>query len=287
VLTTSAEHKAILHPVQALGSKARIIAPDPAGRANPDDVRTAMGGISLASFMLVNNELGSVNDVPELAKRCHDAGSLIHCDAVQAPVSMQLDVNRLGVDLLTLSAHKMGGPKGAGLLFVSSGVPFSASMPGGGQEQERRGGTENVAGIVGFATALGLMVERLTERRGHLRELNRRMRSELAEHLGEAIRFNTPETDAAPHILNVGLPGLSSVQASEMVVLGMDLDGVGVSAGSACASGVVTPSHVLESIGRSGDGAVRFSFGANTTVAEISRATLVLGKVIGRVKSSA
>jgi cysteine desulfurase len=283
ILTGAAEHDAILRPVQRLGGL--VLEPDAAGRADPESVRKAVQGFSMVSFMLVNNELGSINDIQALAEVGHSSGALVHCDAVQAPAAMSLDVDALGVDLMTLSGHKLGGPKGIGVLYVRSGTDWAPPMQGGGQERNRRGGTENVPGIVGFATALGLQVQGLSGRAARLRDLNDALRAALLEGLGERIVFNSPAAGSAPHILNVGFPGIAPVEGSEMVVLGLDLEGVQVSAGAACSSGVVNPSHVLSSIGRGGDAAVRFSMGYATDEDEIARAAEATARVLQRVGS--
>ncbi|MFT5514122.1 MAG: cysteine desulfurase [Rhodothermales bacterium] len=289
VVTSTAEHAAILAPVEALekrGHRVSRVQPDADGRVAPALVAKSMENDGLASVMLVNNELGTINPVRAVADLCHEMGARIHCDAIQGPAFLNLDVDDLGVDLLSLSAHKVGGPKGTGILYVRSGCPLNALSTAGGQERDRRGGTENVAGIVGMAAALTWQSLYGASHRKKMARLNARLRAGLLALLGDRIVINSPSEGCAPHILSVGVSGVPPQTGGEMLILGMDLEGVQVSAGSACSSGALSPSHVLTAIGRDQDSAVRFSIGWGTTEADIDYAIDAAAKVITRVRAS-
>ncbi|MEO0558486.1 MAG: cysteine desulfurase family protein [Bacteroidota bacterium] len=299
LVTSAAEHEAVRQPAHRLlaeGHPVTILAPSSTGAVAAEDVsRAVTDDTGLVSLMLVNNEVGTITPLAEIAAVAHAAGALVHTDAVQAASSMPLDVNALGVDLLSLSGHKIYGPKGVGVLFVRAGTPFDALVSGGGQERKRRGGTENVASIVGLAKALTLAA---SERESHA-EATRTRQLELATALrgafGEAVRFNTPlegfsqrAASTAPHILNVSFhPGAHGPLDGEMLLAGLDLAGVYVSAGSACSSGALEPSPVLKAMGVDRDTAsatVRFSLGRGTTADELAEAIQALVPLVRRMR---
>ena len=300
LVTSVVEHHAVLAPAERradAGHDVAILAPGPGGAPTAEDVARAAGDATgLVSVMLVNNETGAVADVPGIARAAHAAGALVHTDAVQAPGVLPVDVNDLGVDLLTVSAHKLGGPKGSGALFVRSGTPLGAVIAGGAQERRRRGGTENVAGAVGLSEALALAVaERETEapRSAALRDrLLARLRGALRDlGQGERLVVHTPGLDgaagrAAPHILSVSVrPGAGPVDG-EMLLLGLDLAGVAVSSGSACTSGALEPSHVLLALGvprETAAATVRFSLGRTTTAADVDAGADALAAHLARL----
>ena len=208
LVTSAAEHHAVLRTAEALatdGHAVAVLPTDGAGRLDPAAVAAAVTDrTGLASAMWVNNETGAVNDVAGLAAAAHGGGALFHTDAVQAAGLFALDVDAVGADLLSVSAHKVGGPTGVGALYVRAGTPFGAAQTGGSQERGRRGGTENVAAVVGFATALALAE---AERAGHaarLGALRDRLRARVVAALPDA-RVNTPG-GAAPHVLSVSFP---------------------------------------------------------------------------------
>ena len=297
LVTTDAEHEAVRQPALALaadGHPVTVLAPGSTGSATARDVADAITAeTGLVSIMLVNNELGTVSPVAEIAAVARAAGALVHTDAVQAAGLYSLDVDALGVDLLTVTAHKVGGPVGAGALFVRSGTPFEALVAGGSQERGRRGGTENVAAIVGFACALALAEAERETHAARLGGLQQRLAGRLRAAFGDGIRFNTPlmgfaETGAetSPHILNVSFrPAHGEPLDGQMLLVGLDLDGVYVSAGSACTSGALEPSHVLLAMGldRETAGAtLRFSLGRTTTEADIDAAADAVERVVAR-----
>ena len=222
---------------------------------------------ALLSVMLANNETGAVQPVKQAAEIIHSAGGLLHVDAIQAFGKIPFDINEMGVDLVTLSAHKIGGPKGAGAVVLAEGVQgFEPLLRGGGQEKGRRAGTENVAGITGFGAAAKAAMGALESDAIRLESLRNRLESGLRKTPG-AIVFS----DDVPRLPNTTLftvPGLKA----ETAVIGFDLAGVAVSSGSACSSGKVQPSHVLKAMGfgpKTAQGAVRLSLGWSTSDADI------------------
>ena len=299
LVTVAAEHHAVLAPAEALaaaGHPVACLAPDASGSVSAAQVAEAVTAeTGLVSVMLVNNEVGTVAPVAEIAAAAHAAGALCHTDAVQAAGLLSLDVDRLGVDLMSVSSHKAGGPKGAGALFVRAGTPFEALVAGGAQERRRRGGTENVAALVGFARALALAEAERAAHAARLGALQARLAGQLREAFGEALRFNTPLAGfaeapvlVAPHILNVSFRAAAPLDG-QMLLVGLDMEGVHVSSGSACTSGALEPSHVLLAMGvdRETAGAtVRYSLGRDTTEADVDAAVEATRRVVVRMRSS-
>ena len=294
LVTSAVEHHAVLHTARALADEGHAVAvlpPDAGGRLAAEAVRQALTDqTGLVSAMLVNNETGAVGDVPALADAAHAGGAVLHTDAVQAAGLLALDVDALGADLLSLSAHKVGGPQGVGALYVRSGTPFSAVQTGGAQERGRRGGTENVAGVVGFATALALAEAERAETAARLAALRDALRQRLAAAFGDRLVMNTPEA-SAPHIVNVSLrPGPAGPLDGEMLLAALDLEGVAASAGSACASGALEPSHVLLALGverAAAAATVRFSLGRTTGAADVAGAADALVRIVSRLDAAA
>jgi cysteine desulfurase len=217
----------------------------------------------LVSLMLANNETGVIQPVAEAAARVHAAGGLLHVDAVQGPGRIACDFAALGADLMTLSAHKLGGPQGVGALIRRDGLPLDPLITGGGQERGARGGTENVAGIAGFGAAAEAARASLAAEAGRMRALRDRLEAGLAAIAPEAVVFGAG-TGRLPNTTLFGVPGLKA----ETTVIAFDLEGVAVSSGAACSSGKVTPSHVLAAMGVAPDlarSAVRVSLGYSTS----------------------
>jgi cysteine desulfurase len=234
---------------------------------------------ALVSVMLANNETGAVQPVAEASEIVHAAGGLLHVDAIQAFGKIPSDINVMGADLVTLSAHKIGGPKGVGAVVLAEGVlGFEPLLRGGGQELGRRAGTENVAGIAGFGAAVKAAMESRDSDAVRLESLRNRLEEGLRDTI-DAIVF----ADDAPRLPNTTLftvPGLKA----ETAVIGFDLAGVAVSSGSACSSGKVQPSHVLEAMGfgpELAQGAVRLSLGWSTSDADIDRCLKAWRKLSG------
>jgi cysteine desulfurase len=238
---------------------------------------------ALVSIMLANNEIGTLQPLAEIAAAAHAAGALVHTDAVATAGYLNLDLLRLEVDLLSLSAHKFNGPKGTGVLFVRRGTPLVAQIVGGGQEHGLRAGTENLAGVAGLARALTLA-------HAHRAEDVARV-SGLRDRLADAIRAAVPDAvmlgasvARVPHILSVGFPGLRS----DALLMALDLEGVSASAGSACAAGSLEPSHVVAALGvppEIATSVLRFSLGRSTTGADIEGAAAVVGHVVERMRA--
>ncbi|MEZ5827830.1 MAG: cysteine desulfurase family protein [Hyphomicrobiales bacterium] len=238
----------------------------------------------LVSLMLANNETGALQPVTEAAEIVHDAGGLLHSDAVQAVGRVPLDIRALGADMVTLSAHKIGGPKGIGALVLREGATVEPLIKGGGQERRRRAGTENVPGIVGFGVAAALAAQDLAtmDRIAALRDA-----------LEEGVRASAPNAV----ILSAGVPRLPNTSCiavpgakAETLVIGLDLAGVAVSAGSACSSGKVEASHVLAAMGLSPElahGAIRVSLGFATENTDIQRFQGAFGDLVKRLKANA
>jgi cysteine desulfurase len=232
---------------------------------------------ALVSVMRVNNETGVIQPVADVTRIAHAHGALVHCDAVQAAGRIPLEVDQLGIDLLTLSAHKLGGPHGVGALVVRDGIPIAPVLRGGGQEQRRRAGTENVAGIAGFGAAARLAREGMeahsTLAPSTLAELRDDLERRLVRAAQEAGKPAVLYGRAAPRVTNtacVSMPGVTS----ETQIMTMDLAGIAVSAGAACSSGKVKASHVLTAMGVPADqaaSAIRVSLGWGTTLNDIDR----------------
>jgi len=238
----------------------------------------------LVSLMLANNETGAIQPVAEAVRLAHARGALLHCDAVQAAGKVPVAKAALGADLLTLSAHKLGGPQGVGALAVSGRVPLKALQTGGGQERGRRAGTENLAGIVGFGAACRLAAERLGDYAGVAR-LRDRAQERLAAIAPEAPIY-AGDTARLPNTLAIGMPGI----AAATQVMALDLAGVMVSAGAACSSGKVRRSAVLEAMGVSGaaaESAIRISLGWSTVDADIDQLVEAWGALYARSQASA
>lgn len=284
VVTTAIEHHAGLHVAQhleELGFEVTLIGCDASGRVLLDEFRAALRPETvLASVMFANNEVGTVQPIAEIARviREHGAGRdhriALHTDAVQAPGWFNLDVGALGVDALSLSAHKFGGPKGTGVLYLRRATPFRPLLHGGGQEMQKRAGTENVAGIVGTAAALRHASQDVCGRAAAARELRERLRQGILASVPGA-QLNGCQTDCLPNNLNVSFDGIES----DSLVARLDGRGIAVSSGSACSNSTWEPSHVLMAMGvpiRRAVASIRFSLGESTTAAEIDAVLAVL-----------
>lgn len=284
VVTTAIEHHAGLHVAQhleELGFEVTLIGCDTSGRVSLDEFREALRPETvLASVMFANNEVGTVQPIAEIAAVIHEHGAgrdhriALHTDAVQAPEWFNLDVAALGVDALSLSAHKFGGPKGTGVLYLRRATPFRPLLHGGGQEMQKRAGTENVAGIVGTAAAMRHASENVSERSAGVRALRERLRDGILANVPGA-QLNGCQTDCLPNNLNVSFDGIES----DALVARLDARGIAVSSGSACSNSTWEPSHVLMAMGvpiRRAVASIRFSLGESTTAVEIAQVLTVL-----------
>jgi cysteine desulfurase len=290
VITSAIEHHAVLHACQQLEKRGLAeVTYLPVGAdclVDPAELRRALRPDTvLVSIMAANNETGAIQPVAELAAICRAQGVPFHTDAVQAFGKLPVDVNEWDVDLLSLTAHKFHGPKGTGALYVRQGTRIAPLLVGGTHEQERRAGTENVAGIVGLACA--------AERAVATREAEHARLVALTEHLAAAIGSRIPEAHRNGHrerrlgnTVNFSFAGCTE----EGLLLGLDLEGIAVSSGSACAVGSLEPSHVLLAMGLPralARAAVRFSFGDTTTEADIPAIVDALAKVVTRLRQFA
>ena len=269
LLVSAVEHGSVLAVALITDPDAVVVPVDGAGRIDLGALEALLGehaGTGLVSIMLANNETGVINSVAAVADLAHRFGATVHCDAIQAAGKIAVDFGELGVDLMSLSAHKIGGPQGVGALVVGDGVELAARVIGGGQEQGLRAGTENVAGVVGFGVAADIAARTLGdfEKLAALRnEMEQRLRqfAPLSRVIGEDAR-RLPNTSC------ITMPGV----ASETQVMALDLAGVAVSAGAACSSGKVARSHVLEAMGIDdaiADCAIRISLGWRTSKNDI------------------
>ena len=288
VIYTALEHSSVVGPCDALeteGFRVSRLGCDALGFVDAEHLEGALTPDTIvASIMLANNEVGTVQPVAEIASLARPRGVVIHCDAAQACGKMRLRPHELGVDLMTLSAHKMHGPRGAGVLFVREGVDLEPLFRGGGQESGRRPGTENVLGAIGLAAALRVAERDLEENVAHMERLRSRLRDGLAEQLPQAV-LDGDVSPRLPSILNVRFPGLES----EALVLSLDAEGVCVSSGSACYSGDRRPSSVLLAMGldtASARSALRFSVAADTNEREIDRALVIVPALVDRMNAA-
>jgi cysteine desulfurase len=287
VLTTSIEHHAVLHACQELerqGVEVTYVPVNGQGIVDPDEIRRALRPETiLITVMHTNNELGTIQPIAEIGRIAAEADVLFHSDAVQSAGKLPLDVTRLGVDLLSLSAHKIYGPKGVGVLYVRSDTPLEPQFRGGHHERDRRPGTENVPGIVGLGKAAELARTQLTEDAHTIGALRDHLEEALLEQL-PAIRVNGNRGGRVPNTTNL----LFSCTGGEALVIALDLHGIACSTGAACSSGAVEPSHVLTAIGLSPDEArssLRFSLGRPTTGKEIDRALGIIPAVVERLRA--
>lgn len=289
VITTAIEHSSILEPLQMLareGVSLTILPVDSDGRVSVADLAAALRPETvLASISLANHEIGTIQPISDMSQMLRQHGVLFHVDAVQAAGKLPLDVTRLGVDLLSLSAHKIYGPKGVGALYVRKGTALAPVFGGGPQEREKRPGTENVAAAVGFGAAAALVARELESNAAQALRLTTKLWKGIREGV-PAVSLNGSQHQRLANTLNVGFTGA----AAEGLMMGLDLAGIAVSTGSACAAGSVEPSHVLLALGRNeadAKSAIRFSVGKDTTDQEIDRVLTVLPGIVERVRTAA
>lgn len=281
VAASAIEHPSVLESMHARADKFQTIAVDHMGRVGPSAVPT---DVDVVSVMLASNELGTLEPIAEIAKRCQKNNIFLHTDATQAFGKIKIDVKALGVDYLTASAHKIGGPIGVGALYVRKGAPYRPLILGGHQEQKRRAGTSNAPGIVGFGAAATWCWDNWSCKL--FDEKVRPLRDQLKARILEEVPYsscNSPEDDCLPNILNM------SFQAAEgeSIQLYLDAEGIMVSTGSACAAGDIQPSHVL--MATTGDAevahsSIRFSLGLETTQSDIDYVLQILPGVIKRLQ---
>ncbi|HEY7468692.1 MAG TPA: cysteine desulfurase family protein [Acidimicrobiia bacterium] len=288
VVTVATEHEAVLETTDFLrrvGLPTAVVGVDGGGKVDLEALLDAIdANTAVVSVMLLNNETGLIHDLARIVRAIkeHDREVLVHSDAVQAFSSESIDVDTLGVDLLTMTAHKFGGPKGAGLLYVREGTPLEPVLHGGGQELGRRSGTHDVAGAVGLAAAM----EAAAADRPRFRSQIGQIRDDFEKRLSVAIddmALNTPQSGRSPQHLNVRFPRVRN----ETLLLRLDRAGVAASAGSACQSGAAQVSHVLEAMGMTPEHAresIRFSFGWDSSYDEAVEAAEIVIDLVGQLR---
>jgi cysteine desulfurase len=283
VMVSAIEHDSVLQAV----SDAAVIPVTRRGIVDLDALDRMLAAEqrpALVSLMLANNETGIIQPVAEAARIAHARGALLHCDAVQAAGKLPLDRARLGADLMTLSAHKLGGPPGVGALVVAGELPLMPLHTGGGQERGRRAGTENLPGIAGFATACAGAADRLDDY-GAVAALRDAAERRLGAIAPDAVAYGS-DVARLPNTLCIAMPGVAAAKQ----VMALDLAGVMVSAGAACSSGKVRRSHVLDAMGvpaAAAECAIRISLGWTTAAADIDQLVEAWGALYARTRASA
>ena len=285
-ITCAVEHHAVLHAADALrrrGAQVAVLPVDGEGFVDPAALRAALNDTTvLVSIMHANNEIGTIQRIRELADIAHERGALFHTDAIQSAGHVALDAAALGVDALTMSAHKFEGPKGVGALFVKRGVRVRSRVVGGSQEFGKRAGTENVAGIVGLAAALERAVRELEADASRTRALRDRFIDAALERIPDA-SLNGASEHRLPNNASLRFAGCDA----SAIMMALDLAGIEVSTGSACTSGSLEPSHVLTAIGLAPEaarGTVRFSLGRTTTRSDIETVAEILPEIVEKMR---
>ena len=287
LITCGIEHEAVLNTMRAMarrGWRVTTLPVDATGIASVDRLREAItDDTALVSIMHANNEIGTVQPIAELAAAAHERGALFHTDAVQSAGKLPIDVRALGVDMLSIAAHKFYGPKGAGALWVKRGVRLLPFMTGGRQERNRRAGTENVPALIGLGVAAELARRKIETEGPRLAALRDRLEAGILSSIPGTERNGA----AAPRVPNTTNISVERVEA-ESLLIGLDLAGIAVSSGSACSSGTLEPSHVLKAMGYPHArtlGSIRFSFGAANTDADVDRVLEVLPPIVEKLRS--
>jgi cysteine desulfurase len=291
IITSMAEHHAVLEPCEQLaaeGFEVTVLPVDERGLVVPEQVGSALTPSTiLVSIMHANNEVGTIYPVKEIAAVAHVQGVLVHTDAVQTLGKIPVDVKELGVDLMTISAHKTYGPKGIGALFIKRGTELDPLLQGGGQERGKRPGTENVPLAVGFAKAAELAVADMQNESNRLQSLRDALESLIRAEFPAAI-VNGHPMHRLPHILNISFDSSKVQLEGEMLVVSMDLQGIAVTSGSACTSGSMQASHVLVAMGRderTAKATLRFSFGKSNTESDVEDVLKSLHDVVEHMTS--
>ncbi|MBL0387372.1 cysteine desulfurase [Tumebacillus sp. ITR2] len=286
IVTTSIEHHAVLNTcefLEQLGFEVTYVDPELNGIVPLEAVEKALRpDTQVISVMMVNNETGAIQPVEQIGALARERGIVMHTDAVQALGLLELDVEKLNVDLLSISGHKIHAPKGIGALYVHHNLKWTPFLHGGNQERKRRGGTENLLGIVGMGEAVRLSQGERETKLSHIRELRTTMLQVFEQELDPTLYvINSPE-QSIPSILNVSFPGVMA----ERLLMNLDMQGIAASSGSACTAGALQPSHVLTAMGLSQDevmSAIRFSFSGHNTVDEVREAAQKTADVVKRL----
>jgi cysteine desulfurase len=286
LIASSIEHEAVLNTLKALGRRGwtvTLLPVDTSGIVSPDALRSVVSRqTAIVSVMHANNEIGTIQPIAELAAIAHEHGALMHTDAVQSVAKIPVNVRALGVDLLSLSAHKFNGPKGAGALWIKRGTRMVSTMTGGKHERNRRGGTENVAGIAGLGAAARLARQKMATEGPRLASLRDSLENKVLTVSGTAV--NGSRENRVPNTTNISFDGVEA----ESLLIALDLEGFAVSTGSACSSGTLEPSHVLRAMGLPShrtQNSIRFSLGAGNTEEQVDRLVAKLPTVVEKLRS--
>lgn len=295
VVTSRVEHHAVLHPIQHArnsGVQASYLNVIPSGCVEASQVADAItDDTALVTLMHVNNEIDAINPIKEIAAICRERNVAFHSDTVQSIGKYKVNVKDIGLDFLSISAHKIYGPKGVGAMYVRSGAKWKPWMEGGSQERRRRGGTLNVPGIIGLAKAMELADAEMEKNRTHVESLKDRLVFGLKDRFGSLVSFNGCMDNGCYYIVNISFP-LDEDKAldGEMLLLNLDIEGICVSNGSACTSGAIEPSHVLMALGMvtpTAKSSLRLSIGKNNTAHEIDFTLEKLDAIVHRMMKSA
>jgi cysteine desulfurase len=286
IITSSIEHDAVLEPckdLERMGFAVAYLRVTSEGLVNPSDLKNAISNdVFLVSIMYANNEVGTIQPVKELAEIAHQAGALFHTDAVQAAGKIPISVRNLGVDMMSISSHKIYGPKGVGALYIRSGLEISPIIHGGGQESELRSGTENVPGIVGFGKACELAANRMNQYQEHVGSLRDYLIARVEKEIPHS-RLNGSRTSRIPNNAHFTFFGVNG----EDLIIKLDENGIAASTGSACSVKKQKPSHVLKAMGFSYEeitGSLRLSLGMQNIKEEIDRTVSVLAGVVKELR---
>ena len=286
IITSTIEHHAVWDTCKALekeGFEVTYLPVDEYGLVSVDNVREALRDDTiLVTIMHANNEVGTIQPIKEIGELLKSHQAVFHTDAIQTVGKIPVNVNDLGVDLLALSAHKLYGPKGVGALYIRKGVRLEPVIHGGGQERKIRPGTENLAGIYGFATAIELAVANLDAEAKRLEKLRDKLTTELLQSIPET-RLNGHPTQRLPHNANISFEYIEG----ESLILSLDMKGIAVSSGSACTSGSLDPSHVLMAMGlthQTAHGSLRMTLGKDTTEEDIDYVVQELKVIVARLR---
>ena len=286
LIATAIEHEAILNTCKALarrGWKITLVPVDQSGIVSPERVREAISReTALVSVMHANNEIGTIQPIAAIAAIAHEHGALMHTDAVQSTAKIPVDVRALGIDLLTLSAHKFNGPKGAGALWIKRGTRMLPILTGGKHERNRRAGTENVPAIVGLGVAARLAAQKLASEAVRVAALRDRLEQGIVASVPGTM-INGDLRQRVPNTTNISFDRVEA----ESLLIALDLEGIAVSTGSACSSGTLEPSHVLRAMGFSAhrtQNSLRFSLGQFSTDAEVQQVLDVLPRLVEKLR---
>jgi len=286
LITTAIEHEAVLNTLKALarrGWRTTLLSVDASGIVSPERLREVItDDTALVSVMHANNEIGTIQPIAEMAAIAHEHGALLHTDAVQSAGKIAVDVRSLGVDLLSISAHKFNGPKGAGALWIRRGVRVQAIQTGGKHERNRRAGTENVPAIAGMGAAARVSMSKLDRESARVAALRDRLESGILQAVDGTV-VNGDRGRRVPNTTNISFDRVEA----ESLLIALDLEGIAVSTGSACSSGTLEPSHVLRAMGLPAhrtQNSLRFSLGMLSTAEEVDRVIEVLPRLVEKLR---